>query len=492
MRNTLNIFTIFLSGWILFVASVAGAQESEPRDAPEELEYRPLRIVVLPFRDYDSDMDSLFFVGTKDLPGVGQSRDLERSREAIENLLATDPRTHLISSQSLLKTVNSRGRLGAEIDLIRDRYHLARDLYDDLRLEEAEKSLDLASRSARKLGLEVIEPSLAAKIALIRGLNAFERSDAGQAHIALKRALILRPEQRFRKGYYPEPVEKALKAAWMDVLAMESKDLVVSTERIEGVLERANADQVLTGYVERQGDRRVLRLVAYDGQTHAFTLRESVVLEAEDGEEGVSRAISRWLACLSVPLVNPEDGKKIRSGDVLVDFQLAHGLYLSHPTRDLFNNIGLSVNLAYRVLSHVDIGTKLQLFTSIPDSRKDLEGHFTSVRWIVGAGMSFGNDTWLWFIRPGVELHYVGSLSVVTDPDCKFFGVDHPRCEIDSVTDTDQAILGGLHMSTGASWELGDGAYIVIEAGASLYVSFREESNLNYLIDSGVGVGYRF
>jgi len=482
--------------WTSFVIAVLAfpvvfaAQEPNVIEAEPEAIYQRLRVLVLPMRDYRDGETRLFFVDSQKEKEREASPLLSRLREDVISSLESSPKLSVVSLKKVLSRPPFKTDLKRGVELVRDRYHLARDLYDDLRLEQAEESLEIASQAIRRWSLEILDVSLASKTALIRGLNAFERGETGKAHIAMKQSLMLRPDQRFRKGYYPESVEKALKAAWADLQSMESKALVMGSERTESLMKQMKADVVVTGYLRRGEEGDVFRLVAYDRKTRAFTMRETLVV-SDTGEVEVDRAVSRWLACLDVAFQDADQNQS-STGRLLVDTRLSHGLYFVSPTREYFHNIGFSLNLEYQIQESIDVATRIQLFRSIPDTRRDLLGTVTSFRWIVGAGFGFGGNGWRWYIRPGLELHYVGKLSVVTDPDCKFFGIKHPRCDTGTVTDTEQALLGGLHLSTGWVFDLDSSVYLVVDVGGSVYISFREDSNLNYLLDSGFGLGYRF
>ena len=121
--------------------AVMVAQESMIVDAQADARYQQLRVVVLPMRDYREDESRLFFVENQKDRMEEESSFLSRLQGTLDASLASSSKLNVVSRKKTLSRPPFKAGYERGVELVRDRYHLARDLYDDLRLEEAEEGV---------------------------------------------------------------------------------------------------------------------------------------------------------------------------------------------------------------------------------------------------------------------------------------------------------------------------------------------------------------
>lgn len=465
--------------------------------APSDLEFSPIGVIFLPFRDYTTSATDLFYDSS--VPGPPEKVVNVWLNDVFKDLVATtETEARIAIRHDVRSRLDKSRRYESTKQVVEERYSLGLDLYQELRLESSEASLNLASKTAQDNFVDIQDPVIYANIQLTLALVLLEKGETNLAHVALKRMFLVDPNRRFTKGYYPANVETALMAAWTDLQQTASLELAFELDSIETLLREVRAREVVTGALVKQGDASVLRFVIYDGAARAFRMREDIPIRQGDPHPiGLETAMSRWLACLPGATLRTQDrsefpGPANPTRRITVDSGLAHGLYLTRPTRDYFNSLGLVINVGWHAMPGLDVYAKLNLYSSIADPLRDLQGSLTSARLVLGSGLRFGNNRWQGELHPGIDLHYLGQFTVLTDPWCKYLGTNNDRCDKTSVTDAGATLQIGVNLGIGLRAYLSTNLYVTAQANFSLYPIKLQETNLNYLIGSELGVGYAF
>ena len=159
----------------------------------------------------------------------------------------------------------------------------------------------------------------------------------------------------------------------------------------------------------------------------------------------------------------------------------------------LAHQVGVAANGTVRFNRYLDGSFKLAISSLLQDELRDLQGEVTGYRSVLSSGFSFRHAPMFWFIRTGIDLHYLDSFAVLTDPDCKFFGVDSARCASGSATESKASFLAGLALLLGGAVDLSEDIYVSLNSGVSLYKNVSgDTAEFNYLLSNEIGLGYRF
>lgn len=476
-------FFVSIILFFLLSPSLGWSQEQPYTTADPNLRFREKRIVVLPVRNLQHvHADSLFLSSASAENDTSEA--LEKSLlEEVKRSLTLDPRFHPFTPKDTLAFFSKKAEYTTGVALVRERYHLGLDYYDDLRLPEATTHLESARSSASALYLEILEPALVARIYLGLGLCYLEQNKLGQAHIAFKKMFFLTPNRKFRKGYYPLSIETALTSALTDTIASTNAPWPLENQYLHGLMSTISARQALFLLV----DSKKISLVTTDEMRE---WRDSEALQ-ENPKEAASRLISRWISCLEGDVAK----SRIQNfqPEFRIDSNLSHGLFLEQPTRQYANLVGMAANGTFRFNRYLDGSIKLSFLSMLQDPLYDLRNQGTSFRAVISSGFSFRQETWLWFVRTGLDLHAMDEFTVITNPDCKFFGTQSDRCPDGSATRADKNLLTGLVLLLGASYDLTQEVYLAAQISLSLYSSpSGDKPAFNYLLGNELGLGYRF
>jgi len=473
-----------------FIATLllpAGAMAADP--APPTLDILPEAVGVLALRD-TGFAETILFIDQDNSRPVA-IRALETQLEtALMNALTAYPNTQALPLESLKARMEARGDLRTATQTIRKGMEAGEAAYKRMNLDAALEHLNSARAQSQEHHLDLVHPELVGKIAFLQGLALLEQGKTAQAHVAFKEAIRFEPHQGRVRGYYPNTVEEAMQAALAELRTSLAPELSFESGRLAALMKRAQVTQLAIPSLLGTGTARTLRLVVFDRRKKDIVFRANIALQSPASDvDQIDRAVSRWRTCV---VVETEGEVPLpRKTSVFVDTNFTHGIFLQHPTRQPMQNLGLTVHLGWLALDNLEVSGQVTTHFSLADSFGDQEGEMTSVRGAIGAAFVQHWGPWRWYFRPGVEIHRIGRLRVITDAHCKFFGIDHPACPAGSVTDLDEAILAGLQVATGASVNLGDHLKINLGVGFSGYLA-NESSELNRLVTSEFGIGYRF
>jgi hypothetical protein len=176
-----------------------------------------------------------------------------------------------------------------------------------------------------------------------------------------------------------------------------------------------------------------------------------------------------------------------------LDTSGSYALYLRQPTRKDFHSVGFSVGLSDELRPDLEWFVRVNMYTSLSDPYRDLLHAFNSVRLLAGLGFAWQRGPLRVFVRPGLDVHLLGSFVTTTDPDCKLFGLSHKLCDPQTVLDLDQRILMGGNLALGGHVSIGRNFFAVIQGSVSAYfLPLAGTDRLNFPLSGEAGLGYRF
>jgi hypothetical protein len=468
----------------LLVPTICLGQDPPLKRAQSTLRFTEKRIAVLPIQDWRNVDPALLFFVEENQSTINRN-EVHKSVKNARISLEKDPRFHGVGPDEIREFFQQDSSHATAVSLVHERYHLGIDLYDALRLKDAIKHLEEAQKHAASLYLEILDPQLTARIALSLGLSYLEENQPGKAHVSFKKMFLLSPQRKFRKGYYPTDTENALQAALVDALSSPEPNWPMAPSTLHALMNRlpVRESMMLILYDDR------MEWIATD-MVRTWRDREPLT-EARTPDESSSRLISRWITCLQGQVARSRFANY--DPEFRLDSNLNHGLFLKQPNRRMTQQVGVSTNGTFRFNRYLDGSIKLAISSLLQDPLQDLQGDVTGFRTLFSSGFSFRHNPMFWFIRTGIDLHYLDSFTVLTNPDCKFFGVESYRCAEGSATESKAAFLAGLALILGGAVDLSEDIYISLHSGLSLYKNLSgDATEFNYLLSNELGLGYRF
>ena len=311
--------------------------------------------------------------------------------------------------------------------------------------------------------------------------------------MAFRELLVLDPERRFDRGYYPPPIEKALAGA-QDDLALHIESLIAarfSPVRLDALARQLDLDAFIVGAVVGPPDAPELRLALYDQRSRGFSALERAPLGDEPAAaDAVDRALTAWHTCA----LEADTGSMFRTPARkrwYLDLGYAHGLWVKHArTRDPLQLTGGQLTLSYEPNPALNLFARASQLITLVDGNGDLLDSFVEARLTVGAGLAFGSPGLRFFARMGLDAGFsLSELAMTTDVDCKFFGLDHSRCTSRFTADA-PALWVGLDFSLGTRITLADTWYLTFSLGAASYLFDPDDAGaLNFPVQASLGFG---
>lgn len=321
---------------------------------------------------------------------------------------------------SLRHNVTSRTVYGEKVVIARERYFHARELYDDMRLKDAESSLRRAVELLDSVFYDLVEPEAFSEILLLLGITLMEEGSSAHAHTILKRALFLNPDMHLTRGYYPAPIEKAVVTACEDLRQSIEKEIPLTTvQRTVRFMELYKLDSLFFPVIIASEGIRSMQVVVFERSSKSITTREEVLLvEEQDDLEMVDRFVSRWEACSPFPLKKKPPQERHR---FYLSSAYQHLVFATSPTRSILHSMGFSFESGFYFVKTFGLLGKFQFMSALPDKYQDIQGGPRSARLVVGPAFALSGNWWRLFVSPGIEFHYMGSFRDVRDPNCKLF-----------------------------------------------------------------------
>jgi tetratricopeptide (TPR) repeat protein len=472
----------------LLLARPAGAQmtpERQPRKAKV--------LGVAAFRNYHLTPETLFR-GSDALP---YDDALHASLAYVQERLGQRPDVELVSDRDLRERITSQKAYREGILLAREWFNLGVDHYRALRLDRALENLDRAEQLYLEVHQDLVEPYALAELELYRGLALAEKGSGDLAHIAFKRMFAFNPWRRFDRGYHAPPTEKALQAALVDFqLTVDRASLYFAPERIDRLLDDYGLDALLFGYVDQRSGGAELRVVVYERAPGRVAFRDTAPLTGgPDDIAAVDRLLTRWLACAEWPHLD-----KLRTAldsRLFLDVGVSYALFLVQEP-NYFHATGFTVSMAWQLSRSFDLHGTFAVKSIFPDPDKDLVEWSTPVRLRLGAGFTFRSPRLRFYIHPGIDILYTGSMTWTQNPFCKFYYGSPAEdraglCSDAEITRLGTSWMGGIGLTTGLNVFLTTDLYLDTRIDSAAYfLPFEPTKLLNFPLDFTLAVGYAF
>jgi hypothetical protein len=444
-------------------------------------------IALLPVRSHDVGLTELFS------PDAPRQTDVPAAIEAqLLSLIEAAPYVTAMSPEWVRLALAQDPTLQPLQQLAQVRYRQGLEQFLNLSSSTAIQTLQMAVESSRAGFQDVIDPKPLADALVMLGVCLLDRGEAAKAHIALRDAFAAQADRRFRPNFFAPAVNGELAKAFVDW--RETADLTRpwgDHRRMHALADKLGADGLVYATVRPTPEGPELWLAIYDARRRVVDSELRVPLA--DSTPKVDAFLSRWLACLPVAESEPDPSTIRRDDGVRLDMSGGYALYLKQPTRQNFHSVGFSVGVAHEFRNGIEWFGRAHMYTSLSDPYRDVLHAFNSVRIIGGLGFTWRSGPLRLYARPGLDAHLLGDFIATTDPNCKFFGVDHPLCDKTSVADLQQRLLFGLNLAVGASVHIGRNFFVHIQGSSSLYfLPLGGTEKLNYPTGGDLGLGYAF
>jgi len=459
--------------------------------APEETarEFPKRRVVVLPGRDFRLDPDALFWTG--DGPPSEDRVEVDLS-DAAAAVLAYEAELEVLRPAEAMPEAGG----GDDPGIVRGFLRLGVELYRNIRSGDAIKVLEDGVESARSVFLDATDPGLLSDLYLYLGLCYLEEGDAALAHIAFKNMFFITPRRVFEKGYFPGQAETAIRAAAVDFTRTFPRDQPFGTvKRASRFVRMADASELVYVFLtdRKDGPAVEVRVVGPVERGSVFGVEYQTEFPLSDSgkaREMVSRAMSAWIACVTLPS-RVETAKE--HPQFYMDTSGAYSIFLRYPTTKVFHNVGFGVGLSYQILENLDFFLRLNLFTSFKDEERDLIEEYTAFRGVLGVGYTLRGDWGRMFVHTGFDFQYLSGFASTNNANCKFFGTGSGFCPESEVKRLPYQFLGGINVTIGTNIVISGPIYLLVQVGVSGYFfPAGLQAPLNYPLSAEIGLGYAF
>jgi len=455
---------------------------------------RPLRVFVAAPRNFLLDEARIFRPRGERLPHDATLKEVARQ---VEVQLGKKAWIDVANAQELARGLAGSKEYGDGLVLGREWLNLGQEHYESLRVDEAIVDLRRAEDLYLQVFHDVVEPYAFARVFLLQGLCYVERGLKGQSHVAFRRMFFQNPGVRFEPGYYPPHAEEEIRSSAVDfVLTHPKENPFLGEDRLEKFFDAYPFDYLVHVYLDGASGQALLHLVVLGREGGDPVLHESFPLPADEAEGeaasvggAVDAALSRWLTCQDL---TPAPATQARAPGIGFRVSSHHSTYLKTPSRSLFYSYGYGLGVFYDVNRWLELIVAYELYTSIVDRYRDLQHSFNTVRGLVGVAFRFGGDRVHAVVSPAFEIHYLGDFQIVTDPFCKLYGSAHPACNQDAIFSLNLDLLLGMNVSASVRFYLTKHVFLELMGSISTYfLPMGRNSELNFPVSGGIGLGYR-
>ncbi len=447
------------------------------------------RVTILPVRILPNANRPLFVaepVKTTVAPGP--------STKPLEQELARQPELEVVPWARVLVTLRNSANVAETDSLTRSSVELGIGEYKALKLDRAQKSLERALELMHSVLLGIRDPGLASRLYLHLGLVHLEQGDRDRARVALGNMFFYNPNRTFSIGYYSPAIETALTSAYSDFIRLAPLDRpVVNPKILHTLATHAGIAQLFTIVIRRDQPSQT--------QVHVFDLKRmvpvhNVQLRADatgiPHPDPFERFVSRYVACEIFERfpANPWD---LRFRRVWLELNGGYHTYGRFPTRTFLHNTSIALLMGKGISPHVAMYGGLNLLTSVEDRYKDLSDRLVSMRFIGGVEFRIRARRFTFFFAPGVETNIMSGFQVLTSPECKFFGIDHPLCDQASdVRNSDLQLLMGINASVGLRYHITSSVYLGLRGIAGMYLVPLSGKKVDYPLGGWAALGFEF
>ncbi|GEM_PF-2768038 len=452
------------------------------------------RIALLPIKTSPVSPDELFTAARGQVPSRPIGKLLSTALQSHDYVVALGP-------TDIKRALTRSGATRATRKVAQERYRLGVEYYMSMAFDRAAKSLALAAKLYRDVLQDLVDPKPLADAYLIAGVSLVQAGQTKAANDVLKQLFDVQPDRRFsRRGFYGPEVDKALLNALADHRKSARPELAHGDRaRMHAVARSLQLDAIITAATATRDGRQVLYLSLYREDHRAFAARFSVdVSEIHEPGSDAIRAIEAWVArsvaCLPIVERDPQPTRR-KYRNIWMDTSGTAGAFLRRPTRLQFFSLGFAAGVEQQMRPGLSWHGRLNVLTSLADPYRDLVGSFNSLRGLLGVSFFTSLGRFRLFFRPGLEVHLLGSAVTTRDPDCKFFGLTHFKCDKRTKTtqNFEQDVLLGVNAAVGTQIAIGRDFFAALQASGTFYFLSQSESvALNLPVIGEIGLGYRF
>jgi len=452
--------------------------------------WRTLRVGVLPVAYYGRKGEQLFGAS----PEVRQAHELAgRWHRRLEDRAAALDQVVVLRSNQLRERITRTRDYHRTVAVASERFDLGVLRYHEIQPVEALDHFAKARTLYTSVYADIAAPHDLADVAFYEGLILTEQQEPTRAHMVFRELLVLDPERRFERGYYPPAIEKALAGAQDDV-ALHLEGIIAarfSPERLEGLARQLDVDAFIVTGIAGPPSAPELRLAVYDHRTRGYATVERIALADEAAAaDALDRTLTAWHACAleadATGMFRAPPRKRW-----YLDLGYTHGVWVKHPrTRDPLMSAGGQLTVTYEPNPALSLFVRAAQLANLTDGNGDLLDSFVEARLTVGAGLAFGSPSLRFFLRMGLDAGLsLSNLEMTTDVDCKFFGLDHERCT-SSFTAEAPAIWFGLDFALGTRVAIADSWYLAATLGLASYLFDPDVAGaLNFPLQASPGFG---
>jgi hypothetical protein len=487
------VFATFVGAPISADAQVRATSLQRPFSV--DLKKRPRRVALLPLK-LPATHDSALFAKPGPPPQLIEDID-KHLRAALKSHDFVDFVDPARARQQLTKDAASESARR----LAQERYRLGVEYYLSMAFERAADSMERAATIYGDMFQDVLDAKPLADAYLIRGVSLVQSGNLPAAHVALKKMFAVQPNRTFsRRGFYGPAVDLAILRALKDESVTGKHETPYGdASRLTALARQLKLAAIISASVVQRGGEPML-LVSFfraDHRVFAGHLRLAVGDISQPGSgvgPSLDAFISRMLACLPVSALDNKSPARKRKG-VWMDTSAVGGAFLRKPTRLQFYSLGFAAGVEQRLRPGFGFFGRINVLTSLPDPFRDLVQSFNSLRAIAGVSFGVKLARLRFFLRPGFELHILGSAVATRDPGCKFFGKEHWTCNATpAVTKSlEQDVLLGVNAALGTQVSIGRGFFINLQgSGAFYFLPLDGTQDLNLPFFGELGLGYEF
>lgn len=472
---------------LLLLSLPAISARSLGADLPER---KPKKVLVLPTVLMEPSCESIFSGEPRTSPLAA------RLHRQLETSLGTLLDIQVLPFVQARSTIVKRRFYQERVVVGRERYLLAKEYYRDLRQTEAVENLERSIDTLIGIYYDLVEPEALAEILLLAGVTLVEVGHFPEAHLAFKKALSLNPMLHLTRGFFPEPVERAITIACTDLQEGSSGLQPQELGRYQALAKELGVDSLFFSRIITREDRLFFDLTVLEKKGGNIAFQEEVPLSGDPAADGeaVDRLASRWTAC--APFEKPQRTVE-QLHKYLFSASYQQMAYLSYPTRTMLHNMGFSFEVGAYVLDSFGLVGKVQVISSLPDRFGDVLTPLTSTRLILGPSFSLTGQWWRLSMVPAAELHIQGPFKTSTDPDCKFFAAGSAgytdMCDTSRVKNYPTAVVGGVNVALGAQFFFINRLFLSATMSISSYfLPLDRSKELNFPVALEVGGGVAF
>jgi len=260
---------------------------------------KDFRVVVLPAQDW-----------TARSPFVPPGRSVQNESQDIRKVRArvVDELGRAIGVV-IVKPHMSNTQPSTEELLLRGFLQLGIEFYRNLQSDKAKETLKRGLKLALSFNVWAWKPALLSRFYFYLGLCSIDLKQPMEAYGYFRKVFMLNPAMKVQKGYYPEPVEKAIAVAFKDVVtSMEHPVDSPAGFSLSAFMKKERANAVVMVYARIKDGQRMFGIAIIDPDIKDGRFQRD--FPATEGvSDSVSAMVEAYLACAHLPWKRPPTKK---------------------------------------------------------------------------------------------------------------------------------------------------------------------------------------